>query len=45
MGAVCNALKLMVDIIEAYVVTGKRPHVDDTSFSILAKGKTKTGRL
>ena len=45
MGAVSVALKPMVDIIEAHVLAGYRLHVDDTPVPVLAKGKTKTGRL
>ena len=45
MGAVSVALKPMVDIIEAHVLAAQRLHVDDTPVPILAKGKTKTGRL
>ena len=45
MGAVSVALKPMVDIIEAYVLGAQRLHVDDTPVPVLAKGKTKTGRL
>ena len=35
----------MVDIIEAHVLAAQRLHVDDTPVPVLAKGKTKTGRL
>ncbi len=45
MGAVSVALKPMVDIIEAHVLAALRLHVDDTPVPVLAKGKTKTGRL
>ena len=45
MGAVSVALKPMVDIIEAYVLGAQRLHVDDTPVPVLAKSKTKTGRL
>ena len=45
MGAVSVALKPMVEIIEAHVLAAQRLHVDDTPVPVLAKGKTKTGRL
>jgi transposase len=45
MGAVSVALKPMAEIIEAHVLAGQRLHVDDTPVPVLAKGKTKTGRL
>ena len=35
----------MVEIIEAHVLATRRLHVDDTPVPVLAKGKTKTGRL
>jgi len=44
MGAVV-ALKPIVEIIEAYVLAAQRLHVDETPVPVLAKGKTKTGRL
>ncbi len=43
--AVSVALKPIVEIIEAYVLAAQRLHVDDTPVPVLAKGKTKTGRL
>ena len=45
MGAVSVALMPIVEIIEAYVLAAQRLHVDDTPVPVLAKGKTKTGRL
>ena len=45
MGAVSVALKPMVDIMEAHVLAAQRLHVDDTPVPVLAKGKTRTGRL
>ena len=45
MGAVSVALRPMVEIIEAHVLAALRLHVDDTPVPVLAKGKTKTGRL
>ena len=45
MGAVSVSLKPMVDLIEAHVMAAQRLHVDDTPVPVLARGKTKTGRL
>jgi transposase len=44
-GAVSVALKPLVAAIEAHVLAGARVHADDTPVPVLAKGKTKTGRL
>ncbi|TVR79374.1 MAG: IS66 family transposase [Rhodospirillales bacterium] len=44
-GAVSAALKPLVAAIEAHVLAGARLHTDDTPVPVLAKGKTKTGRL
>jgi transposase len=45
MGAISVTLQPLVDIIQAYVLAAMRLHVDDTPVPVLAKGKTKTGRL
>ena len=44
-GAVSAALRPLVAAIEAHVLAGPRIHADDTPVPVLAKGKTKTGRL
>ena len=44
-GSVTSALKPMVGLIEAHVRRGARIHLDDTPVPVLAKGKTRTGRL
>ena len=44
-GAVTTALRPMVSLIEAHVRSGARIHLDDTPVPVLAKGKTRTGRL
>src|SRR5215208_398446 len=44
-GAVSVALKPLVEAIEAHVLAGTRLHADDTPVPVLAKGKTRTGRL
>ncbi|ESX41172.1 hypothetical protein X760_31875 [Mesorhizobium sp. LSHC422A00] len=44
-GACAAALKPLHDLIEAHVIAGERMHGDDTTVSILAKGKTDTGRI
>lgn len=44
-GAMSVALRPLVDIIIAHVLEAARLHVDDTPVPVLAKGKTKTGRL
>lgn len=45
MGAVSAALKPLVEAIADHARAGPRVHVDDTPVPVLAKGKTKTGRL
>ena len=45
MGAVSAALRPLADAIAEYVRAGPRIHADDTTVPVLAKGKTKTGRL
>jgi Transposase IS66 family len=42
-GAVCVALRLMVEIIEVHVPAAQRLHVDDTPLPVLAKGKAGQG--
>ena len=44
-GAVSVALKPLIDAIADHARAGPRVHVDDTPVPVLAKGKTKTGRL
>jgi transposase len=44
-GAVAISLKPLVEAIEAHVLAASRLHADDTPVPVLAKGKTRTGRL
>ena len=44
-GAVTMALAPLSTLIEAHVRHGARIHLDDTPVPVLAKGKTRTGRL
>ncbi len=44
-GAVSVALRPLVDAIAEHVRAGPRIHADDTPVPVLAKGRTKTGRL
>jgi len=44
-GAVSVALKPLVEAIKAHVLASARIHADDTPVPVLAKGKTRTGRL
>ena len=44
-GAVSVALRPLVDAIADHARAGPRVHVDDTPVPVLAKGKTRTGRL
>jgi transposase len=44
-GAVAASLQPLTDAIEAHVRKGARIHADETPVPVLAKGKTKTGRL
>jgi transposase len=44
-GAVSVSLKPLVEAIEAHVLAAARLHADDTPVPVLAKGKTRTGRL
>jgi transposase len=44
-GAICVALRPLVEAIRAHVLAGSRIHADDTPVKVLAKGKCRTGRL
>jgi transposase len=44
-GACAAALSPLLTLIKAHVLSGERIHADDTTVPVLAKGKTKTGRL
>lgn len=44
-GAVTTALSPLTALVEAHVRGGERIHIDDTPVPVLAKGKTRTGRL
>jgi transposase len=44
-GACAATLIPMVEAIRAHVFTAERIHADDTTVPVLAKGKTRTGRL
>jgi transposase len=44
-GAAAAALMPMVEEIGAHVFAAERIHADDTTVPVLAKGKTRTGRL
>jgi transposase len=44
-GAVSVALQPLVEAIKVHVLAGSRIHADDTPVPVLAKGKTRTGRL
>src|SRR5262245_51224936 len=44
-GACTLALQPLHDLVEAHVLTGERLHGDDTTVTILAKGKTVTGHI
>jgi len=44
-GAVSVSLTPLVEAIKAHVLAASRIHADDTPVPVLAKGKTKTGRL
>src|ERR687883_810446 len=44
-GAVSVSLKPLIEAIKAHVLAGTRIHADDTPVPVLAKGKTRTGRL
>ena len=38
-------LRPLVEAIKAHVLAGERIHADDTTVPVLAKGKTRTGRV
>lgn len=44
-GACAAALEPLTALIRAHVFTAERLHADDTTVPVLAKGKTRTGRL
>jgi len=44
-GAVAATLMPLVEAIRAHVFAAERIHADDTTVPVLAKGKTRTGRL
>ena len=44
-GAAAATLMPMVEAIRAHVFAAERLHADDTTVPVLAKGKTRTGRL
>ena len=44
-GASAATLMPLVDAIRSHVFAGERIHADDTTVPVLAKGKTRTGRL
>lgn len=44
-GSAALALQPLHDLIETHVMAGARIHGDDTTVPVLAKGKTRTGRL
>jgi transposase len=44
-GAAAATLMPLVELIQAHVFAAERVHADDTTVPVLAKGKTRTGRL
>ena len=44
-GAAAATLMPLVEVIHAHVFAAERIHADDTTIPVLAKGKTRTGRL
>src|SRR5712672_2929473 len=44
-GAAAATLRPLVDVIRGHVFAAERIHADDTTVPVLAKGKTRTGRL
>ena len=44
-GASAATLMPLVEVIQAHVFAAERIHADDTPLPVLAKGKTRTGRL
>ena len=44
-GAAAATLMPLVDVIRDHVFAAERVHADDTTVLVLAKGKTRVGRL
>src|SRR5438477_10762264 len=44
-GAAAATLMPLVDVIHTHVFAAERIHADDTTVAVLAKGKTRIGRL
>ena len=44
-GATAATLMPLIEVIRAHVLAAERIHADDTTVPVLAKGKTRTGRL
>src|SRR5262245_24844218 len=44
-GAAAATLMPLVEVIQAHVFAAERIHADDTTVPVLAKGRTRTGRL
>ena len=44
-GACTYVLRPLTDLIAAHVLAGERLHGDDTTVPVLAKGRTRTGRI
>ena len=44
-GAAAATLMPLIDVIRTHVFAAERIHADDTTVPVLAKGKTRTGRL
>jgi hypothetical protein len=44
-GAAAATLMPLVDVIRSHVFAAERIHADDTTVTVLAKGKTRIGRL
>ena len=44
-GAAAATLMPLIEAIKAHVLAGERIHADDTTVPVLAKGKTRTGRV
>lgn len=44
-GAAAATLMPLIEVIRAHVFAAERIHADDTTVPVLAKGKTRTGRL
>ena len=45
MGAAAATLMPLVDVIRTHIFAAERIHADDTTVPVLAKGKTRIGRL